>query len=207
MNGSGRRLVVWMLGMVMLLLAGCAVAPPRNIENACSIFDEKSDWYKIMQDNHKKWGVPVHVQLAIIHQESKFTHDARPPRGKLFWFIPWSRASSAYGYAQVLDGTWNWYKSKTGNWRADRDNYKDAVDFIGWYVNISHRVLGISKWDAESQYLAYHEGHGGYKRKSYRKKKWLMEVARKVKRLSGRYRSQLAHCKDRLERGSGGWFF
>ncbi len=200
-------------GLLLLTLAlqlsGCAVAPPRNIENACHLFDEKDGWYAVMRDASRKWKVPIHVQLAIMHQESKFTHDAKPPRrGTLFWFLPGPRISTAYGYAQALDGTWNWYKKKTGNWGADRDDFEDAVDFIGWYLDLSHRTLGISKWDAEKQYLAYHEGQGGYKRKSYLKKKWLMEVARKVKRLASRYRAQLKRCRDRLERDTqSGWFF
>lgn len=58
------------------------------------------------------------------------------------------------------EGNLNWYKKKTGNWRAHRDNFADVVDFIGWYGSMSHTTLGISKWDARNQYLAYHEGHG-----------------------------------------------
>lgn len=119
-------------------------------------------------------------------------------------FIPWGRKSSAYGYAQVKDETWDWYKDKTGNWGADRDDFGDAVDFIGWYGNISNKTLGISKSDAKNQYLAYHEGHGGFKRKSYYQKPWLIEVAAKVEKNAARYRAQQGACKDKLD-GSG-WF-
>ncbi|GKS65064.1 hypothetical protein YTPLAS72_23680 [Nitrospira sp.] len=100
------------------------------------------------------------MQLAIIHQESRFRYNAKAPKDYLLGFIPWGRQSSAYGYAQVMKGTWNWYKKKTGNWRAHRDNFADVVDFIGWYGSMSNTTLGISKWDARNQYLAYHEGHG-----------------------------------------------
>jgi hypothetical protein len=191
----------------LLMMAGCSTSPPRNTADACDIFEEKDDWYEASQDSFDKWGVPVHVQLAIIHQESRFKHNAKPPRQKLFWFIPWFRKSSAYGYAQVQDSTWEWYKRDTGNGWADRDDYEDAVDFIGWYASVSHRKLGISKWDAYRQYLAYHEGHGGYKRASYKKKSWLMKVARKVEGNAKRYRSQIAACKDKLERGWSLWPF
>lgn len=195
------------LVFLSLLLLGCSTSPPKNTNNACAIFDENSDWYEASHDSYKKWGVPVHVQLAIMHQESKFVSDAKPPRQKLFWFIPWTRPSSAYGYAQVKDSTWDWYKEKTGNRWADRDEYDDAVDFIGWYGNMSHKTLGISKWDAYSQYLAYHEGHGGFKRRTYKKKKWLMQVASKVKRNAARYQQQLKRCESDLDSGWSLWPF
>jgi hypothetical protein len=182
--------------LILIVLSACSTKPPRHINNACSIFNEKSSWYKAAYKSYKKWGVPVHVQLAILHQESHFIHDAKPPRQKLFWFIPWTRPSSAFGYAQVLDSTWDWYTKETGNWFADRDDFKDAVDFIGWYGNISYKTLKISKWDAYGQYLAYHEGHGGYKRRTYLKKKWLIKVAKKVKANANRYAQQLKQCRN-----------
>jgi hypothetical protein len=189
----------WSLLLLLALLSGCSTSPPRNIDNSCAIFREKDDWYDVTQDVYERWGVPAHVQLAIIYQESHFKYDAKPPRDHLLWVIPWFRKSSAYGYAQVKDGTWDWYKEKTGNWGADRDDFEDAVDFIGWYGHLAYEKLGISKWDAYKQYLAYHEGLGGYKRKTYLKKRWLIKVARKVKARAQRYRAQLASCKDELE--------
>ncbi len=193
--------------LVVLALTGCSSAPPKNVNDGCAIFEEKDGWYDSARASYRKWGVPVHVQLAIIHQESRFRDDAKAPRDTLLWVIPWGRKSSAYGYAQVKDSTWDWYVEKTGNWGADRDDFDDVVDFIGWYGNVSHRLLGISKWDAYRQYLAYHEGHGGYKRGTYRRKRWLLRVARKVDARARRYRAQLGRCKDRLERGWSLWPF
>jgi hypothetical protein len=202
-----KSMALGLLVLLVWLLGACTSTPPRDTENACRIFTEKDDWYEATQDVYKKWGVPVHVQLAIIHQESRFRQDAKPPRGKLFWFIPWFRKSSAYGYAQVKDSTWDWYKEKTGNRWADRDDFEDAVDFIGWYCNLSHRKLGISKWDAYRQYLAYHEGQGGYRQGTYKKKPWLIKVARSVDNNAKRYRAQIAKCKDELESGWSLWPF
>jgi hypothetical protein len=188
-------------------LGGCSNTPPRDIENSCGIFSEKDDWYKEAKRSYEKWGVPVHVQLAIIYQESRFEHDAKTERDHLLWVIPWGRKSSAYGYAQVKDSTWDWYIEKTGNRGADRDEFEDAVDFIGWYGNLSHRVLGISKWDAYSQYLAYHEGQGGFRKRTYEKKPWLKDVARKVDARAKRYHTQLARCEDDLDSGWSLWPF
>jgi len=192
---------------VILNSPGCSTAAPKNIDNSCDIFMEEDDWYDEANDSFKKWGVPIHVQLAIIHQESRFQYDAKPEREYVLWVIPWGRKSDAYGYAQVKDATWDWYIEKTGNSGADRDDFDDAVDFIGWYGNYTNKTLGISKWDAYNQYLAYHEGHGGFKRKTYLKKKWLIKVSRKVEARSKMYRAQLAKCKDELESSWSLWPF
>jgi hypothetical protein len=75
---------------------------------------------------------------------------------------------------------------------------------MGWYSTVSQKTLGISKWDAYNQYLAYHEGHGGWKRKTYNKKKWLIGVARKVEANAKQYSTQLKRCEDNL--GSSWWW-
>ena len=45
--------------------------------------------------------------------------------------------------------------------RFDRDDFDDALDFMGWFISKTYKVNGISKWDAYAQYLNYHEGWGG----------------------------------------------
>jgi len=192
---------------VVAALWSCSTTPPRNLNDSCEIFDEKSGWYKDAKRAYERWGVPIHVQLAIIYQESKFVDDAKPPRDYLLWVIPWGRVSSAYGYAQAKDSTWDWYREKSGNRFAGRDDFADAVDFIAWYGNMSHRMLGISKWDAYRQYLAYHEGQGGYKRKTYEKKPWLIKVAHQVDNRAKRYHTQLAQCEEELNSGWNLWPF
>lgn len=195
------------LAVLLLLLTSCATRPPEDISDSCAIFDDKDNWYDGAKDSQDKWGVPIHVQLAIIHQESRFRDDAKPPRTKLLWVIPWTRQSSAYGYGQVKDSTWDWYVEKTGNRGADRDDFDDVVDFIGWYGDMSHRTLGIRRDDTYSQYLAYHEGHGGFRRKTYNKKPWLKKVAHKVERQAGQYQVQLARCEEELNSGRDFWPF
>jgi len=187
------------------LLTGCSATPPKNADNACTIFDEKGDWYEATRAAENKWGTPIQVQLAIMRQESSFREDAKPPHDTLLGVPMWWRVSSAYGYAQALDNSWDWYVEKTGNRFADRDDFEDAADFVAWYADVSQRTLGISKWDAYNQYLAYHEGHGGFKRKTYSGKPWLLSVARKVDRYAKDYGAQLRGCRDRLEEGAGGW--
>jgi hypothetical protein len=184
------------------LVAACATAPPANPDNACLIFEERPEWYRAARDAEKAWGVPVQVQLAIIRQESGFRHDAKPPRAELLGVPLWWRKSSAYGYAQAKDETWDWYRAKSGNGWADRDDFADATDFIGWYGDVSRRTLGISKWDTYNQYLAYHEGHGGWSRRTYNGKPWLLKVARRVDTEARTYGAQLRGCRGRLDGGS-----
>jgi len=199
------RLKIIFVLFTLLVLSGCSNTPPKNINNSCAIFEEKGDWYDDAKDSFERWGVPIHVQLAIIHQESRFKHDAKTEMEYFLWIIPIGRKSSAYGYAQVKDDTWDWYIKSTHNWGADRDDFDDAVDFIGWYGKKTYDTLKVSKWDAKNQYLAYHEGHGGYKRKSYNGKPWLIKVAHKVDKRAKTYRAQLATCEDELN--SSWWFW
>ena len=187
------------------LTAGCATSPPETLGDACMILDERKEWYDAARAAEKRWGTPIQVQLAIIRQESGFRHDAKPPRDTFLGVPMWWRVSDAYGYAQAKDVTWDRYVDESGNWFADRDDFEDATDFVGWYTDLSKRTLGISKWDTYNQYLAYHEGQGGWKRKTYNGKPWLLKVARKVDRYAKTYGAQLRNCRDRLESKRGWW--
>jgi hypothetical protein len=184
-----------LLLFLVFSLAACTAIPPKNSDNICATFKEKDDWYANAQESYKKWGVPIPVQMAIMHQESHFVADAQPPRVWLLGIIPWFRPSSAYGYAQVKDDTWDDYLDKAGGWTSDRDDFADAADFIGWYCNISYSRLGIPKGDAKNLYLAYHEGHNGYKHRSYLNKAWLQKIADKVAYRARLFQSQLGACK------------
>jgi hypothetical protein len=182
--------------VMLLTLASCASAPPKNTDNLCATFIEKEAWYGDAQKAAQKWGVPVAVLMAIMHQESHFVADAKPPRIWLLGFIPWFRPSSAYGYAQVKDETWDDYlNSPDSGWGADRDDFADATDFIGWYCHISHTRLGVATVDAKNLYLAYHEGHRGFVQKSYLKKPGLRRVADKVANRAKQFQRQLYGCK------------
>lgn len=177
-----------------MFLVGCVSRPPSNVNNICHVFKEYPRWYAEAKDVERRWKVPVPVQMAIIHQESKFDGRAQPPRTKLLWVIPWARPSTAYGYAQALQGTWAEYKQSNGGLFSSRDNFGDGVDFIGWYADIAYRKAHISRRDPYALYLAYHEGVGGYQRKTYLKKKWLIAVAHKVAARAQIYEAQLKRC-------------
>lgn len=189
-----------------LLLSGCSTYQPRNVDNICNIFHGETDWYEAARESQRQWGTPIFVMMAIMHQESRFVDDAQPDRPWLLGIVPLPRNSSAYGYAQAQDPVWEEYQRLRGNSGADRDDFEDAIDFIGWYTHGSQKRLKVSKWDAYGQYLAYHEGRGGYERKTYDEKPWLKLVAKKVKRRATWYNQQLKTCKAELDDRVDGWF-
>ena len=191
---------------LFLVLSGCSTYQPRHIDNICHIFYGEIDWYEAARDAQRQWGTPMFVTMAIMHQESRFIDDAQPARPWLLGIIPLPRDSSAYGYAQAQDPVWGEYRRLTGNSGADRDDFADSIDFIGWYTNGTQKRLKVSKWDAYGQYLAYHEGRGGYARKTYENKPWLKKVAKKVKHRALRYNKQLKTCKADLDDEIDGWF-
>ncbi len=185
----------------LFLITACASSgPPVSTSDVCKIFKEKRSWYKAAKKNEDRWDIPVSVTMAIIKQESSFIAAAKPGRTKLLGFIPWKRESSAKGYAQAIDGTWELYLKDRGGWFKSRNDFDDAVDFIGWYNSKSVKQLKIEKHNARALYLAYHEGRGGYRRGSHRTKPWLLVVADKVQRQSDRYNLQYQKCKKKLGR-------
>ena len=185
------------LASLIILISACS-SIPQNTSNSCSIFNERYLWYKHVKKTEKKWGTPIYVQLAIIKMESDFDWLAKPPRQKLFKVIPFKRPSSSFGYSQAVNGTWEQYKNETGNKFATRARFKDSVDFIGWYTNKTESILKISKKDAFRQYIAYHEGWGAYK--NYKNNQKVIILAKKVKKQSDNYKSQLKKCQKRLNK-------
>lgn len=191
------RWFLWV--MAFCLLTGCSLLapePPSNQSNVCEIFREQPEWYDDARASQKRWGTPIATQMAFIRQESSFRSHVRPPRPWLWGIIPWFRSSSAYGYAQAQNPVWGEYEEQAGSLFASRTHMDDATDFIGWYNRRSHKRLGVSLYNPEHLYLAYHEGPTGYERGRYHRKPRVQRVARRVAQRSARYSSQLARCES-----------
>lgn len=186
---------IFALLLICFTFVGCASRVPRNKSNACSLLSEKEEWKTPLKKASRKWGIPKHTILSIIYHESKFVPDAKPPRKSFLGIsLIGRRISSAYGYPQALDGTWEEYKRRTGNSYARRTDFSDSVDFIGWYLNRSVKQLGISRRNAYQLYLAYHQGSAGYRRRSYLRKPAIMSYARKVQKTAVTYKYQIRSC-------------
>ncbi len=186
--------------VLLSLLCACASSPdrPEHLNDLCAIFLQQDQWYEQALRAQTKWHIAVPLMMAIMHQESRFEAEARPPRTTCLWVLPGPRPSSAYGYAQASDDTWDTYRRDTGNRWADRDDFGDAVDFVGWYCDRSVKRCGIARDDPYHLYLAYHEGHGGFNRRTYRAKGWLLSVARRVEQRARLYAAQLPGCEKEL---------
>ena len=167
---------------------------PRIPDNLCSIFSQFPNWQISANAAQKKWHIDQAINMAFIRHESGFKATARPPRKKLLGIFPGRHLSSAYGYPQAINGTWALYQQLTGYNEAQRSNFNDAIDFVGWYNSRSVRLNKILPSDAYNLYLAYHEGNNGFAKKSYLAKPWLLKVAKNVANQAERYRSQLAFC-------------
>ncbi|MDD7970200.1 lytic transglycosylase [Roseinatronobacter alkalisoli] len=186
---------------IVALVAACGgrqqFSAPRNLDDACLLATERPQYFAAMQATERRWGIAVPVQMAIIHAESRFIGDARTPVRYTLGVIPMGRQSSALGYSQALDGTWEEYQRETGSRRAARTNIRDATDFVGWYANKTRERNGVALNDARNQYLAYHEGHTGFARASYNAKPWLLGVADRVASRAQMYDQQLRSCRRR----------
>lgn len=186
--------------VALLLSVSACASPPKQTRNACAIFEQKdglfNNWRRAAEASSREYGVPVPILMATIYTESNFRGDARPPRTKLFGFIPWSRSSSAYGYAQAIDGTWETYKRQTGRGGARRGDFSDAIRFIAWYHRLSNEQNGIALNDPYSLYLAYHSGHEGYRRGVWRSRPEALNGAKRFTEISYNYARQLQACPD-----------
>jgi len=195
-----RTQIASLLFSLVFLLSGCIASPPKAPEDVCAIFKEKRHWYRAAQRARDRWKTPVGITMSFIYQESGFRGNSKPERARILWILPsWKRISTARGYAQAIDSTWEQYRGDVGGFPI-RENFKDAVDFVSWYNYQSQRVLGISRIDAKSLYLAYHEGWRGYEEKTYLSKPWLMNAANRVDERARRYQTQYIQCKNKLHR-------
>ena len=193
-----RLIKKYLISLIILLILSSCSSVPLNTKNSCNIFSERYLWYKHAKKTEEKWGAPIHIQLAFIKKESDFDWLAQPKRLKLFKIIPYKRPSSSFCYSQAVKGTWDQYKKETNNRLAIRARFKDSVDFIGWYINKTEKLLKIPKTDAYRQYIAYHEGWGNYK--NYKKNKKVIIFAKEVKDQANKYRKQLVKCQKRLNK-------
>ena len=186
-----RRLFALLL--ISVTVCACSTTPPKKPNDLCEIFKEKDNWYDDAQDVYKRRGVPINIAMAFMYHESGYVDDARPPM-RWFLFIPYGRGSSAYGYAQAQDPVWDDYVSEAGVFFSSRDDFADSLDFISWYILKTNKVNNVKINDVYNQYLNYHEGWGGYKKKTHAKNKSLQQLARRVEKTAGSYAKQLRNC-------------
>lgn len=187
--------------ILLMILGSCSGGgygtAPRNLDNACSIVSERPEYLRAFQRVERRYGVPVPSLMAIIYQESKFISDNRTPHQYALGVIPVGRQSSAFGYSQALDGTWEEYQREAGGRGARRDDIFDATDFMGWYMVQTVEETGVAINDTRNQYLAYHDGRTGFLRGTWKSKSWLIRIAGEVESRAVLYDTQLRSCGRR----------
>ncbi len=187
------------IAIFSFFISGCFVAPKMVIyDDVCKFMSDRISWYKILKETEIKYKVDKSLILAFIKQESSFNASAMPKAQQGFFSL-FGKKEGAYGFAQAKLATWNEYQQATKNSAAKRNNFADSSDFIAWYVSKSNKLLGIDSNDAYNQYLAYHEGRGGFSRESYKQKPWLVKVAKKVFMSARNYKEELISCSRELD--------
>jgi hypothetical protein len=176
---------IGLLSALALIAAASGVpAPTRAVQpegdaqsEVCTLLADQ-DNAEAVRAAEDKWGVPAPLMLAFMRQESHFRAEARHP------------ASSAYGYAQAVRGTWKVYRNETGNLDAERNNFADSMDFIGWYISGVHEHAGVPYSNTIAHYLAYSRGPAAKGRPSAAAKANAARVAAYAKA----YKADLKTC-------------
>ena len=153
-----------------------------DLDDACDILRDRIGWFTAASDVSEKWQISVPTILALMHQESRFKATAA------------AKTTTAYGYAQALDGTWELYVKENGAVGAKRTSFIASADFIGWYMGLTKQRVGLPLDDVAGHYLAYHEGHGGYRSKRWKKNAKLIAIAKDVARRAETYEEQMRAC-------------
>mgnify|MGYP003557508621 CR=1 FL=1 len=134
--------------ILLLALASCGggnYSAPHNLDDACAILAQRPPYWKAMKATERRWGVPVSVQMAAIYQESKFVGNARTPHRYALGVIPMGRQSSAYGYSQALDGTWEEYQQAEGGRGTKRDSIAvGGIADLARLAEVRTRVLAVA---------------------------------------------------------------
>ncbi|WP_150464310.1 transglycosylase SLT domain-containing protein [Francisella sp. XLW-1] len=155
---------------------------------ACEILDQNPNWKLSLKKAQDKYNLSPAFAMGLIYQESRFDAEAK------------SSYSTAYGYAQAINSTWQHFQEEVKQ-NAKRNNFDDSVQFIGWYMAQLSKSLKLKMSDSENLYMAYMLGATGYKRYkagTFKNKAKIEEdknIANKVKAYTNLYKSQLKDCK------------
>lgn len=172
-------------------------SPSIDDSDLCSLYRQRLSWYQSSREVAERYEISEAVIMSFLFQESGFRADARPPRRRFFGFLPGRRPSSAYGYAQAIDSTWQQFESELGQ-SMRRDRFADAAHFVAWYSNQLKERLGTRGSDIQELYFAYHHGPTGYGRRDRSPPQ--SATAAQVASRTRRYAAQLEECRRDLDR-------
>ena len=177
--------------LIFLIITISSCSEKTKIDDkmgVCEILAQHSSWKNSLKTAQEKYNLPPAFAMAIIYQESRFDAEAK------------SKYSSAYGYAQAIDGTWKHFQQDVKS-NAKRNNFNDSVQFIGWYMSQLSKSLKLRMTDSKNLYMAYMLGATGFKRYkagTFKNKAKIEEdkkIATKISNYTKIYQSQLKNCK------------
>jgi hypothetical protein len=178
-----------MMALTALVISSCSdSAKVDDSMGVCEILTQNPSWSKALKTARDTYKLPPAFAMAIIYQESKFKAEAK------------SKGSSAYGYAQAIDGIWKHFQKDVKS-NAKRNNFNDSVQFIGWYMAQLAKNSKLKMTDSYNLHMAYMLGTTGFKRYkagTFKNKAKIIEdkkIAQKVKDFTSHYQAQFNKCK------------
>lgn len=184
--------ILFTTSVLLVCFSYAELRPVDYDKRICHVVNSNWGWARSINYTAKRYNVSPGLLLAVIYHESGFQQRARPKPVKLLGFIPW-QASTAYGYGQIKNETWEWYKENNPGWFQSRTSFSDTLDFIGWYYQLFLKKSN-SNYVHRDFYLAYHEGLGGYENGSYQNNQWLINRANEVALRAEIYDEALRSC-------------
>ena len=173
------------VAFITLTITSCSEGAQVDSKmGACEILTQNPSWSKSLKAAQDKYNLPPAYAMALIYQESTFKAEAK------------SKGSTAYGYAQAIDGTWKHFQ-KDVKPNAKRNNFDDSVQFVGWYTTQLAKSTKLKMTDSYNLYMAYMLGATGFKRYkagTFKNKDKIVEdkkLAQKVKDFTAHYKAQL----------------
>jgi hypothetical protein len=176
--------------LLFAALAACSAPKPAETPlqpaNAtCALIASHKGWAEALANAQARWETPPAPLLAVVRQESNFEVPKRA-----------TQPLAPYGYAQADARTWSAYRTAVKRPHADRADFADAVDFIGWYFAATRARTGANyAKQLATHYLAYSRGQNRPGKASPAARKNAAQVVAYAKA----YQKDLAACPPKLK--------
>ena len=177
-----------MRSLLIIRLTFVLFLPNICLSNICDYYYQYPNRYRSQKTLAAQGMLPLTDVHAILLSESSLEAFSAP-RGSFFQ----KPKSTAYGYAQVVDGTWqDFTEGHPENWLF-RVNFYDSVAFIQWYrMAHGHLLRSTRLYD---YYLLYHDGPKHYIARSFKSQK----LAQKVEHLAMDMRRDFSRCEAKVQ--------
>lgn len=161
------------LSLFCLILTGCFGSDTKPAMPICELLDENDEWVGPAVKLKERYGTPLSLALVLLE----------PPLSDLDKKHVRPRASD-----------WDEYRIRSERWDASPYNPDDALDFIGWYTQLSTQRNNLNWQGAGDHYLALRLGHGDFHRFDAEKYPELTKQAEHIQVRAERWERELQGC-------------